>query len=831
MLVAMALCMNTVFGAVYTDCSTNYTFGTDYNGQNGGEGFAAWKITSSSAGGWAGTGIWSTTNAGITGWTQAFGMIAKGNGSYVYSDRNLRAPLQTNDSLEFDMAVNWDPDKAEGNEKKGFVIYAGTNELVTVAHLAYPGRIAINGFTNAPALLDYGTVPMHWTFTSIDATTLYVSTTSRAGTNDLFSTNLTVISSAVSGFRLQSANNVNDTNDQRQTYFDNFAFTYEGELPEVKNLTLAEANGAWAVTNASAKTLIFNVTRDSSAEAVDVMIYSTDTNFVLPSATSVSMASGVTSTTFTATALLNGNGNYSAISISAVGYNAPSAWEISGPTYTYSVESNIYQIAVGDVVTFWINSPAYAHPFDNGLITATASDTSAMSVSALNAWAETGEGGQYTSGSITGLAGGQSALQIKYDGVLLHTYTFTVTAPYFTVAGQDSLRIGNTANYTITAFDMGTSANVTVSDTSIATVSPATITLSAGVSTNVVTVIGVSTGTVDLVVSNAGGSAAFSILIKNTATNCIAYDDAANTSYDAGFVINPAPVGTSGFGDWQLILQTGTTVGVSIVTNVPHDNYSGILEDGKAFGAYAYGGENPEIKLYRSFPADLGAGQEFSMDIGSYYRDGAKYFRVVRTYEGTPYNRFEFYASGDSYGITIDGINGSINPGWGWDDARLITFSVKRADDGNSYDLSLHCSNGDSWSTNVTTSVGSWGDGLQGVVIGVYNGGDVETTPQNYSFFNRMAIDQVGTPIIVIDPPVIGTSSIVVLTNGVSMTVPIENAVIGATYSIEQATNLLTNPIVWTVVPGASKVAAVTNISLYVTNSADCAYYRVGGAW
>ncbi len=826
---AVALFAQSGFSAVYTDCSTNYTLNTEYNGLNGGDGFGPWTVTASGAGGWAGTGIWSTTNALITGWTQAFGMIAKGNGSYVYSDRNLRAPLQTNDSLAFDMAVNWDPDKAEGNEKKGFVIYAGTNEIVTVAHLAYPGRIAINGFTNSTALLDYGTIPMHWIFTSVNATTLQVSASSRASTNDVFTTNLTVVSSAVSSFRLQSANNVNDTYDQRQTYFDNFAFTYDGELPELKNLTLNEAAGIWAVTNASAKTLNFVVTRDTTNGAVDVSITSTDTNFVLPSAAAVSMAAGVTSVTFTATAQINGNGNAAKLNIGAVGYNAPAAWDVKGPAYTYSIESNLYEISVGDVINFWINSPAYEHPFVNSLITATVSDGAVLSVSALNPWSSTGEGGQYTSGLLTGLGDGQSTLQIRYDGVLLHSYAFTVVAPYFTISGADAMRIGDSAAYTIRAFDMGESASVFMSDSSVATVSPSTITLGAGITTNLVTVSGVSTGSVSLIVSNAGGWVAYPVMIKTYATNSIAYDDAANSSYDAGFVTAPSPIGTSGFGAWQVLAQTGTSVGVNILTNVPHANYAGILEAGKTFGAYAYGGENAELKLYRPFPADLSAGQEFSMDLGSYYRDGAKYFRVVRMYEGVPYNRFEFFAAGDNYGINIDGIEGTINPGWGWDEARLITFTVRRSDNGNSYTLSLRCSNGDSWSTNIAASVGSWSDGLQGVLIGVYNGGDVATTPQNYSLFNRMAIDLVGTP-VVINPPVIETSGIIVLPNGAGLSIPIENAVIGATYSVEQTTNLLASPIVWTVVPGASAVASATNISLSVTNTPSRAYYRVGGA-
>ena len=123
-LAAVMACAGAAAATEYTDSSANYPDGWA-TGSNGGEGFGAWTIATTSGGdGWAGCGIWDPSanefQGSWAGKTAAFGMMGKGDGFSVMASRSFRKALAVGDSFSLEMAVNWDSNR-EG-AKKGFVL-------------------------------------------------------------------------------------------------------------------------------------------------------------------------------------------------------------------------------------------------------------------------------------------------------------------------------------------------------------------------------------------------------------------------------------------------------------------------------------------------------------------------------------------------------------------------------------------------------------------------------------------------------------------------------------------------------------------------------------
>ncbi len=223
---------------VFADLAANYA-GDWGDGGNGGEGFGAWRIGMSQGGGsgWAGCGIWDPSANGFEGtWggkTRAFGLVGKGEGWSVAALRDFGRSLRPGDAFSLEMGLNWDSN--QDGAKKGFALTAGGEDVVTVNHGSYPGNISLNGHDGHPALNAYGLHPMVWTFTAVDGRTLRAEATRRDGGGGVFSTNLAVTTSALDGFRLQSAGqNPNDSGadgDKRQSYFDDFRLFLGEDAP------------------------------------------------------------------------------------------------------------------------------------------------------------------------------------------------------------------------------------------------------------------------------------------------------------------------------------------------------------------------------------------------------------------------------------------------------------------------------------------------------------------------------------------------------------------------------------------------------------------------
>ncbi len=242
---------------VYADLAANYPGGWG-NGSNGGEGFGAWRfdVRDGSGGGWAGGGIWDPSANGFigtwTGKTNAFGLIGKGDGFSIRTYRPFMRALAPGDSFSLEMAVNWDSNM-DGAEK-GFALTAGGADVVVVNHGSYPGNISVNGDTSYDAVNVYGLHPMAWTFTVVDGNTLRFTATGRDDPANAATGILKIATSAIDGFRLQSAGQYAlDANqwegDCRQSYYDDFRlFLAEGGT-EPSPVSVPQA---WLEENAAA---------------------------------------------------------------------------------------------------------------------------------------------------------------------------------------------------------------------------------------------------------------------------------------------------------------------------------------------------------------------------------------------------------------------------------------------------------------------------------------------------------------------------------------------------------------------------------------------------
>ena len=220
-----------------SDNAGNYGAGWT-NGANGGTGFGAWTVTSSTnTNAFAGAFIGNPTDAGITTnalfGSQAFGMYANpaGSGAFVDADRTFPF-LQVGQTFSFQWAINFD---SEGGNK-GFNLLVSGNQLLNVNQGGFPGDIVLNFGTNSVNTsnsITYGTGPMTWSFTRTTATNLLVTSTGRDGSNNIvFTTNIPITDTPTS-FRWYAAGM--GSGDARQPYFNNLQIA--GPTPVTNQVT------------------------------------------------------------------------------------------------------------------------------------------------------------------------------------------------------------------------------------------------------------------------------------------------------------------------------------------------------------------------------------------------------------------------------------------------------------------------------------------------------------------------------------------------------------------------------------------------------------------
>ena len=211
------------FATVNVDSSDNYSGGWT-NGSNGGGGFGAWSNVAVSGSGWAGNGIWNSTNAGLN-LGESFGYQARGSGAYVTMSRNFSTALATGDTFSLEFGLNYDTGNPAGN--KGFVLYTADNREIVVVNQSNTQNVAING---TAALTNYGTATMYWTFTQTSPTQVTVYATGRGGESE-YVTRIVSASqtSYLAGIKFYASEITNDVYvEYRQVYFDNLTLDQGG---------------------------------------------------------------------------------------------------------------------------------------------------------------------------------------------------------------------------------------------------------------------------------------------------------------------------------------------------------------------------------------------------------------------------------------------------------------------------------------------------------------------------------------------------------------------------------------------------------------------------
>ena len=729
--------------ATYTDSSANYPDGWD-SGTNGGEGFGAWSIATTSGGeGWVGCGIWDPAANDFQGtWagkTQAFGMIGKGAGFSVKASRSFRAALAPNDSFQLDMGVNWDAN-IDGAHK-GFVLTAGGKEILEINHGNYPGHIYVNNddsfdvWNEAPNP-EEGEVlyPMTWKFTAKDATTLTVSANSRKDGKNVYEHDFPVSTSAIDGFILQSVEQDNQNEDRRQSYYDNFVLDVAGELHDLVDIEFTA--GDWYV-DAATKHLTFTVKRSSSDGELEVKVNSNWEDFV-PS-TTANFADGEAEATFAVDATLQGAYNEATISLTAGGNTASGV--IRGPAYKNSWEGG--ETWPDDEKNFWMNWE------DNGI--ALAEDKIAIesdpagALTLPDSWTwNMEEGGAYVASSF--VANFSGLLVMKFDGVTMDTKEITVNEPGFTLSGPTAAKTGAEATYTLTGLFKDGFAPADISIDGGATVSPTHIDEVANGDEYPLTVtFGETAGTATLSVSSSAG---FKTALEVTVTapvdpsqfdDYVAYDEAS--LYDAGNLDYAAlGAGQEGFQAWQnnYIDSDGETkfAGAVVVDSAPD---AAALSDGKAFAIYANGADGAEIKLLRPFVNALAPGQALTLQVAPNYRDGEKSVRLSGSYDGTWYDRVVFSFDNGGYYYSID-YGDNVSLGWEYG-TKAIAITLQYAADGSAYTLSFAREGDETVTVKDFTLPGA----VDGIIFRSRNGGN---GAENNVVFNRIAIEQVEEPII-----------------------------------------------------------------------------------
>ncbi len=212
---------------VGADDADNYG-GVWADGDNEGDGFGAWDITTGTdgSGGVATAFIGDPSLSDIVGMDNpSFGILAHGatvdEANFVHADRQLNEPLGIGDALSFNWAFKYATGDLLGN--KGIVLYSGgiggTEEIV----INTTGGSIIITINGVPMFNNSGTNAMDLSFELIDETTLRVTGTGRDGV-ETYSNDFT-ITAAPDAIRFYIEGQLSTNAIYRVLYFDNFTIT------------------------------------------------------------------------------------------------------------------------------------------------------------------------------------------------------------------------------------------------------------------------------------------------------------------------------------------------------------------------------------------------------------------------------------------------------------------------------------------------------------------------------------------------------------------------------------------------------------------------------
>ncbi len=725
------------------DSAANYTAETFVSGANLGTGFGAWEF-------WNAAPTLADSTAGVCGDINSENGVSfrfaqdgvEDHWGYCNGYRGFDA-LNPGDVLTFRFTCAY----CGGN--RGLDLFANgghddSDKIANVINLSGDNEYSVNGVVIANNWAPHAVSEVTVSQLEDGIEIAIKRTSTEEGVEDLEYSTKVETSSKLTGIGLYAGGW--DWNDGADV--ENYAF-YVNDLkiegvPPADTLKL---EGPWAVTKASAE-LEFTLSRKSTDGDLEVALTSSYPEFAAVPDT-VTIPDGESSVTFVVTAAVQGNGNVAAIQASAEGI-AGDSFEVKGPSYSCNpwdegVEDP-WNVDVDEERTFYVDSPFFEDAgFDNSLVTVASSDESVIGIASKQDWAQ-GENGMYAAWTVTGIGGGKATAQVLFAGIPMTEYGFTVPQAGATLSGPTSIRVGVPTTYTLDVTlptGMTDSLGLETEGEIEVVIDPAEARELEASGQLEFTVTAMAAGTFTLLPFDNEGLSFNELQITASEapdySDYVAYDDAS--LYSDGFDFSAVGEGTDQFQAWS-VFKDSAEFGGAIITTAD-GGFPAILSDGSAFAIYA-NGSNPDYAIVRPFVNDLQPGQKASIEFAVPQEGGSRYIQFARIWEGTPYNRFEIWASGGKVGVNVDS-GESQELSWAAN-VRRVVASVQRAADGSEYTLSLEGYNegsefaDDVFQYSIDSDVGSWGDGLQGIVIGGY---DLASD----FIFNKLAIEQVEEPV------------------------------------------------------------------------------------
>ena len=341
---------------------------------------------------------------------------------------------------------------------------------------------------------------------------------------------------------------------------------------------------------------------------------------------------------------------------------------VSGDSAEFTIRMPGLQLD-GDVQVYAAGPVTYTLTrFNNigGTINLSSSDTGVMTVPATATFAE---GTDETTFQGTAIGEGTTTLTATdpVSGIAAELDVI-FTTPSLLLSGPESVWTGTTPAYTVTRLGpIGDTVNLTSSDEAVLQV-PENVTFAFGEDVVTFQADALTSGTVQLGAANDDATATPLDVVVADLPDYVAYDDAS--LYAGGeWVLAPAHV--SGFSDWTEGLNPDPAPeNVFRGRFIEESSIAAINQAGKTFGLYAnWSGTEPdplpEIKMTRDFPEPMVVGQTFSVDVAYQWSSGTKGFKLKGEFEGTAYDRFELFNSGnDTWSYKLDGDDETITVIW-----------------------------------------------------------------------------------------------------------------------------------------------------------------------
>ena len=623
------------------DEAGNYTPATFINGANLGAGFGAWDLWNtpatlgdSTAGG---GGNLNSTNG------YSFRFMGDGAGGWCNGRRNFSGALETNDVLSFTFTYNWD------GGGRGVDIFCSTGQFANVIDVSGGNTFKVNGTTISTEWSPGAVVNVEIT-QQADGIQVHLTRATNGTENLNYTTNIlnaepaTGFSLYCGGYTCQPVDNVNYA-----------IFMNDIEIMGEPRTSLTFTSGTW---NPSAPgDYAFELTR-SGEVGDEIELKSSNTNSVTVPA-SANFATGSNTVSFNATV----------VSLTAGDATITASNAASGLVATYDVRPVAPSLSIsGDAIQISGGEKSYT------LTRSASTGTNILFFSSDEAVMTVAGNIQFSPGVYSGpfpatfLAFGSATITAT-DTVSGAWTTFAVTyqAPKLTVSGLRRSWAGGDELYKVTREGaVGDGVNFSSSDTNVMTVPAMGISFNSGENTLYFEGVAVGAGTTALTAHNDDATSDGLSVTVEAAPDFAAYDDA---SLYAGGDWLLAPAHTSGFSDWTEVLSADLA-GSFRGRFIGGLGTPAIAEGGAAFGLYAnYSGATPdplpEVKVSRDFPAAMATGQTFSVDVGYDWSSGTKGFKLKGSFEGSDYDRFELYNSGNNtWSYKMDGNDATITVIW-----------------------------------------------------------------------------------------------------------------------------------------------------------------------